>query len=63
MAAKQDDRLISQLVENQLGVISYWLFVRGIVIPAKAGIQCCYNPLHYWMPDQVRHDGQKLSVI
>ena len=31
------------------------------VIPAKAGSQCFLNALHYWMPDQVRHDGQKLS--
>jgi hypothetical protein len=27
MATKQNDRLIPQLVENQLGVICYWLWV------------------------------------
>jgi hypothetical protein len=25
--------------------------------------QFFFNALHYWMPDQVRHDGQKLSAF
>ena len=25
------------------------------------GIQCFFEALRYWMPDQVRHDGHKLS--
>ena len=33
------------------------------VIPAKAGIHCCFNALRFWMPDQVRHDRRILGAF
>ena len=34
---------------------------RVFVIPAQAGIQCCFEAFSSWMPDQVRHDRQKIK--
>jgi hypothetical protein len=39
--------------EDVVPAIKYFTFV----IPAKAGIQ-----FHYWMPDQVRHDGCSVFI-
>jgi hypothetical protein len=35
--------------------------IRVFVIPAQAGIHFFFNALHYWMPDQVRHDKQNIN--
>jgi hypothetical protein len=32
--------------------------IKDIVIPAKAGIQVDLRSCFFWMPDQVRHDGE-----
>ena len=42
-------------------VIDITTCIADLSFRARPGIQCHFIALRFWMPDQVRHDGQKLD--
>jgi len=49
--------------EEALSALSRFRIFVFLSFGAGPEIQCFFIVLQYWMPDQVRHDRQKLSVF